>query len=151
MSRSLVLQWDVILYVEDDTFYAEIMHFALKEGGFKHRLIHLASALEAREYLTGTGLFADREQYPMPALVLADLKMPKMTGLELLQWVRNDSLHRTIPFVILTSSDDLKDVAKAYQLGANSFLLKPPTVPELIELMKSVDTFWIKHNVTSDQ
>lgn len=144
-----MLNLDVILYIEDDEGYAQIMECVLRQCGFKHRLIHLTSGAEAQEYLSGAGKFSDRAVYPLPGLVLADLKMPGMTGLELLQWIRAESKYPLLPFVILTSSEDLRDVTKAYQQGANSFLVKPPSVPALAEMMKAVENFWMKHNVSS--
>lgn len=137
MSFRSMEQRDVILYVEDDEAYAQVMECVLKQGGFKQRMIHLTSAAQAKAYLTGCGEFTDRNLYPLPSVILADLKMPGTTGLELLQWVRSQTAHRLTPFVILTSSDDLKDVTKAYQLGANSFLMKPPTLVDLTELLKT--------------
>lgn len=143
-----MLQWDVILYVEDDDGYAQIMSAVLSQSGFKHRLVHVPSGDQAKAYLSGTEQFSDRDRYPLPGLILADLKMPGMTGLELLKWVRSESEHKLLPFVILTSSEDLKDVTRAYQLGANSFLVKPPSVQDLKEMMKAVENFWIRHNVS---
>lgn len=127
----------VILYVEDDLGYAQIMDCVLKQTGFKYRMVHLSSGAQAKAYLDGVGEFSDRSRYPAPDVVLADLKMPQVTGLELLEWVRCHSVHRKMPFVVLTSSDDLKDVSRAYQLGANSFLMKPPTVTDLKEMLKA--------------
>lgn len=141
-----MLEGEVVLYVEDDDAYAEIMECVLNQSGINHRLITLNSGALAQEYLSGIGEFSDRARYPLPRLILADLKMPGMTGLELLQWVRSHPTSRSTPFVILTSSDDLKDVTRAYQLGANSFLVKPPTVPDLIEMVKGVRNFWSKES-----
>lgn len=145
-----MLSWDVILYVEDDDSYAQMMEHVLRKSGFNHKLVHVSSGAQAKAYLTGEGEFSVRDRYPLPGLILADLKMPGMTGLELLQWVRSQSEHRLIPFVILTSSEDLKDVTRAYQLGANSFLVKPPSVADLVEMMKAVENFWVKYNVSAE-
>ncbi|MFN7137859.1 MAG: response regulator [Limisphaerales bacterium] len=145
-----MLQWDVILYIEDDDAYSQIVQFALKQSGFKHRLIRLDAAAKAKEYLAGSGEYADRVRYPLPGLILADIKMPGMDGLDLLQWIRTDYAHPYIPFVVLTSSDDLKDVSRAYRLGVNAFVMKPPAVPDLVEFFQSLDTFWVKYNVTTD-
>ncbi len=137
---------EVILYVEDDEAYAQLMECVLKQSGFTHRMIHLSSAAQAKAYIEGVGEFTDRQRYPLPCLILADLKMPEMTGLEFLDWVRSHSSHRQLPYVILTSSEDLKDIIKAYQLGADSFLVKPPRVPDLVEMVKGMENFWAKRN-----
>jgi CheY-like chemotaxis protein len=138
---------DLIVYVEDDQNYAEILETTLKEGCFKHRMLHLESAEEAIRYLEGTGKYANRLEFPIPALLLVDLKMPRMNGLEFLEWVRTRSKYRHLPVVILTSSDEMKDIRRAYTLGANSFLIKPPRIHDLKEMMIALDQFWLKFNV----
>jgi len=145
-----MMQWDVLLYVEDDEQYAELLLCTLKQGGFQHRLVHLPSAIEAISYLKGEGKYSDREAFPIPGVLLADLKMPRLSGLELLRWVREESKYRNLPFVVLTSSDDLQDIKTAYSLGANSFLIKPPSIADLKEMMQALDNFWMKYNVTAE-
>lgn len=141
---------EVILYVEDDRNYADLLQCALRHAGLKHRLIHFDEAKTAQAYLKGEREFANRSDYPLPAVALVDLKMPAMNGFEFLDWIRNESPTRYLPVVVLTSSEDLKDVRKAYQLGANSFLVKPPQPEDLKEMMKMIEGFWMKFNVVAE-
>jgi CheY-like chemotaxis protein len=139
---------DVLLYAEDDPTFAEILEHTFKQGGFAHHLIRVADGEQAIAYLKGEGAYSDREQYPLPGLLLLDLKMPRVNGLDVLEWIRNKSECPHLPVVVLTVSEELRDINKAYQLGANSFLIKPPKVSELRGTLKMIDTYWFKLNVT---
>ena len=141
---------ETILYVEDDRNYAELLQCALQQAGLKHRMIHFEDGKKAQAYIRGEGEYADRAKHPLPSVALVDLKMPGMNGFEFLDWLRNASPTRFLPVVVLTSSEDLKDVRKAYQLGANSFLVKPPQPEDLKEMMKMIEGFWMKFNIVAD-
>jgi CheY-like chemotaxis protein len=98
---------------------------------------------EAIAYLEGQGIFADRATYPMPWLLLLDLKMPRKNGFEVLKWVRAQSQLKSLRVVVLTSSDHMRDVDLAYKLGANSFLVKPVGKEEFARLVAGIRGYWI--------
>jgi CheY-like chemotaxis protein len=135
-----------VLYVEDDHNYATLMQHVFKQTGFSHTLRIVPNGVEAIAYLKGEGRFADRSVYPFPMLLLLDLKMPLLSGFDVLEWVRQKSNYRTLPIVVLTCSGEYEDLRRAYDLGANSFLVKPPKVEDLINMMASLETYWLKHH-----
>ena len=98
---------------------------------------------EALAYLSGQGAFADRERHPLPVLMLMDLKMPRKTGLEVLAWLRQQPGLKRLPVIVLTSSNQSPDVNRAYELGANSYLVKPAGFDSLLELVKNLDMYWL--------
>jgi DNA-binding response OmpR family regulator len=135
-----------ILIVEDspDDFFFLERSFHIAE--IQTELRHVDDGQKAIDYLQGTGPFADREAHPLPSLVLLDLKLPLKHGFEVLAWLRQQSPWRSIVVLILTSSSEDADVSKAYELGANAFLVKPTSVDRLIEIVRAVDSFWLRHN-----
>ena len=135
------------MYAEDDENYAELLKCTFKHAQISREIHHVFDGAEAMAYLKGEGKYADRSKFPVPSVVLADLKMPRVNGMELLDWIRRMSLYPHIPVVVLTCSDELEDIKKAYALGANSFLVKPPHVEDLKELMKMLDSYWMRFNV----
>lgn len=135
-----------ILLAEDNPDDVWIMQRALKAAGILHPVNHVPNGREAVDYLYGAGKYTDRAAYPLPALVLLDLKMPYLSGLEVLSWIRRESAHRTLVAVFLTSSSDLRDVNEAYQLGANAYLVKPSELGKLTEMLKSMESFLLQHN-----
>lgn len=115
----------VILYAEDSEDDVMLMERALETAGFTGTLMVMPHGLEAIDYLSGTGQYSDRTEYPLPRLVLLDVNMPRVSGLEVLRWIRRQEAFRETPVVMLTSSSHLKDVTDAYAAKANSFLVKP--------------------------
>ena len=105
---------------------------------------------QAVAYLEGKGDYADRKQHPLPVVVLLDLKLPRRSGLEVLEWMRAQPDLRRIPVVVLTSSRESVDVNKAYDLGANSYLVKPVTFNDLVELITTLDLYWLILNERPD-
>ena len=101
---------------------------------------------EAIQYLNGEGPFSNRDEYPLPALVLLDLKMPRVDGFEVLKWVRAQPGLRTLLVVVLTSSEDLRDVNRAYELGANSFLVKRMDFENSVALGELINNYWLLTN-----
>jgi|SRR5579872_5971329 len=125
---------------------------------FKHALIteHITNPLhvaedgqQAIDYLDGVGQYADRAQFPLPVLVLLDLKLPVKTGLQVLEWIRKQPRLETLLVVILTSSSEQSDINAAYLLGANSFLVKPSGHTELRDLVKMIRIYWLTLNKAS--
>jgi CheY-like chemotaxis protein len=137
---------NTILYAEDDENYARLLECTLKEGCFQHSLQIVTDGAKAISYLKGEGKYSDRIKFPMPNVVLADLKMPNVNGFELLHWIRQMSSCPQIPVVVLTASDEVKEIQKAYSMGANSFLIKPAHLEDLKELLKMLDGYWTKFN-----
>jgi DNA-binding response OmpR family regulator len=122
------------------------MRQAMKKAGVLNPLRVASDGQMAIDYLEGTGKFADREEFPLPCLVLLDLKLPRVMGLNVLKWVREQSRVPTI-VVILTSSKEEVDILTAYRLGANGYLVKPSDLSELIDTAKSIKDFWLTQNV----
>ena len=132
-----------ILYAEDEENDILFLKLALEQSGASCTLNTLPNGEQALNYLAGHGPFADRARYPLPALVLLDINMPKKSGLEVLAWIRQQSQFRSLPVLMLTSSSREDDVVKARQLGADDFLLKPSHPLQLVELVKSLQERWL--------
>jgi CheY-like chemotaxis protein len=98
---------------------------------------------EALAYLSGLGKYSSRDEFPLPDLILLDLKMPKMDGFEVLQWIRQHPQFKALRVIVLTSSEDISDVNRAYDLGANSFLVKPLEFVNFPAMLQTLTKFWI--------
>jgi CheY-like chemotaxis protein len=134
-----------ILQVEDDPNDAFLLQHAMKRIGMTHPVQVASDGQEAIDYVRGVGKYADREKFPMPCLVLLDLKLPYVMGLDVLKCIRKQ-LGAALPVIILTASAENSDIAAAYRLGANAFLTKPSEATRLQEMMKAVKDFWLTHN-----
>lgn len=128
---------------EDDVF---ILKRALKSAGVESPLIVVENGQEAVDYLIGTGNYADRREFPLPCLLLLDVKMPYLTGLQVAKWVRQESNLSTLPVLFLTSSNSASDIDQAYRCGANAYLVKPPSLAGFTEMLESVKEFWLTQN-----
>lgn len=137
----------MILLVEDDPADARLIQRALDKAGIAEPVVRLTDGEDAVSYLRGDFPYENRKSYPLPVLILLDIKLPKKNGFEVLEWVRKqkDSMHRTL-VVMLTSSNHAVDVSRAYDLGANSYLVKPETFEQLLNLAKSFKTYWLECN-----
>jgi len=131
-----------ILLVEDEENDAMLLQMAFKKNNILNPIHWVKDGTEAVTYLNGEGQYADRSRYPFPGVLILDLKMPRMTGLELLGWVRNNPHFRIIPTIVMTSSRQDPDIQKAYELGANTYMIKPSSFDELISLVKSIHGYW---------
>ena len=131
-----------ILLVEDDENDAELMKMAFEKNKILNPVQWVRDGLEAVGYLNGEGVYADRTKYPFPEVLLLDLKMPRMTGLELLAWISEHPDFKVIPTIIMTSSRQELDVEKAYQLGANTYMTKPCSLDELAQMVKTTHEYW---------
>jgi len=138
-----------ILLVEDDPDSVTLFEYAVSKLSLPCALGVARDGLEAIDYLNGTKRFADRQIYPLPDLVLLDLRMPLATGFEVLQQVRQSPTLRRLIVVVFTASASDADISTAYDLGANGYLVKPSTLDELVELVRSLASFWLTHNVTA--
>jgi len=139
-----------ILHVDDDSNDVLLLQHACRKAGIESDLQGVADGEEAIAYLRGSDKFSNREQYPVPRLILLDLKMPRLSGFEVLDWMRREEKLRRLPVVVLTSSNHEADVKRAYDLGANSYLVKPVGFDGLIELAKAVNQYWLTLNQRAD-
>src|SRR6185312_11469299 len=131
------MQHLTILYAEDEENDILLLKRAFKMAGSPHALVAVPDGKQAIDYLAGEGPFADRERCPLPALVLLDIKMPKISGLEVLEWIRLQPRFASLPVLMLTSSWRTEDMEKARLLGANDYLLKPSESSALVEMVKA--------------
>jgi CheY-like chemotaxis protein len=130
-----------ILLAEDNIHDAELTLEALSSHRLVNKVVLVRDGAEALDYLMRRGVFADRPP-GNPALVLLDLKMPKVDGLEVLRRIREDSTLRTVPVVMLTSSAEESDVVRSYDLGVNAYVVKPVQFAAFIEAVRSIGAFW---------
>jgi len=131
-----------ILLVEDEENDATLLKMALKKNNIPNPVQWVRDGLEAIAYLNGEGEFADRSKFSFPEVLIVDLKMPRMGGLELLSWIREHPEFKVIPTIIMTSSRLDVDIEKAYTLGANTYMIKPSSFDELARMTKLAHDYW---------
>ena len=139
-----------VLLVEDDPNDVLLMQRAFRKANLAIALNVAQNGQEAIEYLNHQGKFADETRFPLPTLMLLDLKMPRMDGFETLEWLRQQPGLRRIVAVVLSSSSEITDINRAYDLGANSYLVKPGEFKTLVELVKLLATYWLAINKNSE-
>lgn len=132
-----------ILLVEDSEDDVFIMKKALAKSGINNPLQTLTDGQQALDYLAGAGDYADRERHPLPFILFLDLKLPYMSGFEVLEWIHAQAELKSLVVVVLTGSSEKKDYERAYALGARSYLVKPPTVQNLRDLFRSLQSYWL--------
>jgi CheY-like chemotaxis protein len=138
---------NVILFVEDDPADARLIEHAFQKAGVTTAMVRLWNGDAAVDYLSGSGAYADREAHPLPSIALLDIKLPRRTGLEVLMWIREQQGPiRRLPVVMLTSSTETRDVNRAYELGANSYLRKPDSADQLFNLAEAFRRYWLRLN-----
>jgi CheY-like chemotaxis protein len=135
-----------ILLVEDNEDDVFMMRQAKKRAGIESPMHIAEDGRRAIAYLSGKDEFRDRGKFPLPTLVLLDLKLPHVTGHEVIEWIRKQSPFRTLLIVVLTASKDSSDIDAAYRAGANSYLVKPSRVDDLCDLVKSIADYWLRKN-----
>jgi len=135
---------ETILLAEDDSDDVLQLGLALKEAGILNPLVVVPDGVEALDYFKGEGKYSDRAKFPLPSLVLLDLHMPHMSGFEVLKWLRQDQALRHLPVVVLTASAMLTEVKTAYELGANSCLIKSSNPIQLNQAIKDMAVFWLQ-------
>jgi CheY-like chemotaxis protein len=133
----------VILLAEDSETDVLLTRRAFAKANLLNPLHVVSDGEEAIAYLAGEGRYANRAEYPLPELLLLDLKMPKKNGLEVLQWVRDQPGLRGLRIVVLTTSDLAQDVNSAYLLGANSFLVKPVQFEHFVRISEALKGYWL--------
>lgn len=135
-----------ILIVEDNPNDAELTIRALKKQNLANNLIHLIDGAQALDFIFGTGEYSGRNINNAPKVILLDLKMPKVTGLEVLEKIKSDPRTKTIPVVILTSSAEDPDIKKSYELGANSYIVKPVEFDNFAKTVSDLGLYWMVVN-----
>ena len=140
----------VILLAEDRDDDITIIKKAFAKASVLNPLHVVKNGEEAIAYLEGEGKYANRAEYPLPELMLLDLKMPRIDGFEVLKWVRQQPGLATLRVVVLTSSDAIRDVNVAYSLGANSFMVKPMDFEDVTHMSKFLISYWLKMSKTPE-
>ncbi|PJZ52990.1 response regulator [Leptospira adleri] len=135
-----------ILYAEDNAQDSELALRSLKKHNLTNQLKLVRDGEEALEYLFATGRYCERDKTQLPSLILLDLKMPKVDGIEVLRKVRNEELTKLIPVVILTSSAEEKDIVESYRLGVNSYVVKPLEFSKFSDVAAEIGFYWILMN-----
>lgn len=138
-------QTDIIL-VEDNDSDAEFTIRALRQTGVVNGILHFPDGEEALDYIFCAGDYAKRNIREMPKLVILDMKMPKLNGLDIVKKIKTDERTRKMPVVLLTSSKEENDVAEGYKLGVNSYVVKPVIFDDLIKVVAAIGTYWMSVN-----
>jgi CheY-like chemotaxis protein len=136
----------VILLVEDNPDDVDLTLRAMKKGNILNKVIVASDGVQALDYLFGTGTYTGRDMSIMPTIVLLDLKLPKIDGLEVLRRLRADERTKLLPVVILTSSKEEQDLISSYKLGANSYIRKPVDFVQFTEAVQQLKLYWLLMN-----
>src|SRR4051812_37370748 len=134
----------VILVAEDDENHVFFIRRAFQDAGLLNPAHFVEDGEQAIAYLAGEGKYSNRDEFPLPGLLLLDLKMPNKDGFEVLDWVRAYPTLSALRVVVLTTSGATRDINRAYQLGANSFLTKPMKFNDLVQLTRWVKGYWLQ-------
>jgi two-component system response regulator len=132
-----------ILFVEDSIDDATLTMRALFKSGFSSKLHHVADGAVALDFLYCRGIYSDRDSTHYPKLILLDLKMPKVSGIQVLEAVKSDPKLKSIPVVMLTSSNEGPDIEKCFELGANSYIVKPVDSDNFFHAIKEIGLYWM--------
>ena len=135
----------IVLLIEDNNDDAFLFERAAKQVSASCRVLRVSDGQQAIEYLAGDGPYADRTQFPLPHLLLVDLKMPRCDGFQFLEWKRGQRWLATTPAIVMTSSALDSDIRRSYELGANSFTCKEGTLEQLRERIAMIHHWWMQH------
>ncbi len=144
--RGCGLSDSTVLLVEDDPNDVLLVQRAFRRAAIANPLEVATDGEQAVAYLSGEGAFQDRERYPLPRLVLLDLKLPRLSGLEVLKWIRSHPTLRKLLVVVLTSSREHTDVDRAYGEYVNSYLVKPVSPDDMLEMTRALGLYWLRFN-----
>jgi len=140
----------VILLIDDSENDSMLLDYAFKKAGLAHPLRVVRDGVDAISYLLGRGAFSDRVEYPLPDILLIDLNMPRLNGLELLAWLKTQPDLQHLTVVVLTGSARKEEINIAYQMGAKSYLVKPSQSQTMQRLIDSFFQYWVVHNHPPD-
>jgi CheY-like chemotaxis protein len=146
-SSAAVGNFKNILLADDSPDDVFLIKSAFKKGGFRDPIYVVANGEQALQYLKGEGLYADRREYPIPHLLLLDLNMPRLNGFEVLSWIRGRQEWMCLPVIVLTTSFYGPEIKRAYDLGANSFITKPPEFSHLVASLKEFGEHWLRRAI----
>ncbi|MFQ5571021.1 MAG: response regulator [Rhodothermales bacterium] len=135
-----------VLLIEDNPAHAELVVRSLKNHRLANKVVHLSDGEMALKYLFRRGAYADPERSPRPHVILLDLRLPRVDGLDVLKEIKTSESLRTIPVVVLTTSEAERDVAQAYEQHANSFVVKPLDFDQFTRLMEELGFYWLDWN-----
>ena len=136
-----------ILLAEDEPNDAFFVKWAFEKAGFGHQISHVYDGQEALDYLSGEAPYADRAQFPIPDLLLLDLKMPKLNGFDVLKWLRGHPKLKQVPVVVFTSSDHEGDMEEAKSLGARDYWTKPNDIEKFVQLARDLHARWLQGQI----
>lgn len=136
---------EIILYAEDDEDDQFLIERAFKKMACPVEVRFVSDGSEALEYMRGAGKYTDRARFPLPTVIFLDIKMPRMNGFEVLQWLKGSDAFKLIPVVMISSSQLQADIDHAYALGASVYLVKPARMEELQKLFKATGEFFVEH------
>ena len=141
--KTEMIERATVLLAEDDPDDVLLTQIAFEKARLANPLQVVRDGEEAIAYLKGEGRYADRDRFPPPILLLLDLKMPKLNGFQVLEWLRSQPRLRRLPVAVMTSSDHDPDAARAFELGADSYLNKPPNAEALLALVQRLHAYWM--------
>jgi len=136
-----------ILLVEDNTFDQELTVRAFAKNKIANDIVIVNDGVEALDYLYGTGKYAERDLHHLPSLILLDLKLPRIDGLEVLKKIRSEESTKLVPVVILTSSKEEQDIIRGYSLGVNSYIIKPVDFENFSDAIHQLGLYWLILNI----
>lgn len=137
------MECELILLAEDDPEEAEHARRAFKRYCFVNPIFVVSDGTEVLSYLLGEGKFSDRDEYPLPSLLLVDLRMERMHGFDVIRWVRAHPNFRHLPIVVLSSREEINQVNQAYAMGATSFMMKPVEFVEFVHVSAVIPNYWL--------
>lgn len=137
----------MVLIAEDSDLDFQLLEHALRETKSHIQVRRASDGFLAVEYLKGEGAFSDRLDHPFPHVIIVDLKMPRMSGFEVLEWIRDNPHCRVIPTIVLSTSTEPEDVQRAYELGANTYFTKPSGLPDLQSLCFHLAEYWARAEI----
>ncbi|HEU5200901.1 MAG TPA: response regulator [Ktedonobacterales bacterium] len=139
-----------VLLVEDNPDDVLLIQRAFHKARLSYPVHQVGDGEEAINYLDGKGIYANRQQHPLPGLLLLDLKLPRTSGMEVLAWLKAQPGLSQLPVVVFTSSREDTDIQRAYELGANSYLVKPVHFDDLLEMVQTLGIYWLQFNERPD-
>lgn len=135
-----------LLLIEDSSDDIFLMQRALKGAGILNKILIVDDGRDALHYLQGTGKYQDRAAFPIPDIIFLDVKLPCVSGFEILQWIRANKEMRSLVVIMLTSSNQPSDIRRAYDLGANSYVVKPSSYEQLLGFAQAFRHYWLGYN-----